>query len=84
MKVGIITIQKCNNYGADLQAFALQRKLQLMGYDAENIDYLFYKNPGFKKTRSAAKWVSAAESWLKRSILGKRFVRRWLMGIRRC
>ena len=54
MKVGIITIQKCNNYGADLQAFALQRKLQLMGYDAENIDYLFYKNPGFKKTRRSA------------------------------
>ena len=44
MKIGIITIQKCNNFGADLQAFALQKKLQLMGYDAENIDYVFYKN----------------------------------------
>ena len=45
MKVGVITIQKCDNFGADLQAYALQRKLQLMGYDAENIDYLFYKHP---------------------------------------
>ena len=53
MKIGIITIQKCNNYGADLQAFALQRKLQLMGYDAENIDYLFYKHPEYKKTRKS-------------------------------
>ncbi len=43
--IGIITIQKCNNYGADLQAYALGAKLRSMGYDAENIDYLFYKNP---------------------------------------
>ena len=53
MKIGIITIQKCNNFGADLQAFALQKKLQLMGYDAENIDYLFYKHPEHKKTRAS-------------------------------
>lgn len=44
-RVGVITIQKCGNYGADLQAFALQAKLRQMGYDAENIDYLFYKHP---------------------------------------
>lgn len=53
MKIGIITIQKCNNFGADLQAFALQKKLQLMGYDAENIDYLFYKHPRHQKTRAS-------------------------------
>lgn len=51
MKIGIITIQKCNNFGADLQAFALQKKLQLMGYEAENIDYVFYKNPRHLKGR---------------------------------
>ena len=44
-RIGIITIQKCDNFGADLQAYALGAKLRLMGYDAENIDYLFYKNP---------------------------------------
>lgn len=44
-RIGIITIQKCNNFGADLQAYALGAKLRSMGYDAENIDYLFYKNP---------------------------------------
>ena len=45
MRVGIITIQKCDNFGADLQAYALGAKLRSMGYDAENIDYLFYKHP---------------------------------------
>lgn len=44
-RIGIITIQKCNNFGADLQAYALGAKLRSMGYDAENIDYIFYKNP---------------------------------------
>lgn len=44
MKIGVITIQKCGNYGADLQAYALGAKLRLMGHDAENIDYLFYKH----------------------------------------
>lgn len=43
--VGIITILKVGNYGAELQAFALQRKLENLGYDAEIIDYTFYKNP---------------------------------------
>ena len=47
MKVGIITILKVDNYGADLQAFALQRKLELMGYDSCVIDYLYYKNREF-------------------------------------
>lgn len=52
-RIGIITIQKCDNYGADLQAFALQRVLLNEGYDAENIDYLFYKNQAFRSTRAS-------------------------------
>ena len=44
-RIGIITIQKCDNFGADLQAYALGAKLRSMGYAAENIDYLFYKHP---------------------------------------
>ena len=51
MKIGIITIQKCNNFGADLQAFALQKKLRLMGYDAENINYVYYKSSRHLKGR---------------------------------
>lgn len=53
-KIGIITILKVNNYGAELQAYATQRILQLMGYDAEIIDYLFYKNPRHKRTKASA------------------------------
>ena len=44
-KIGIITIVHVNNYGAELQAFALQHKLNELGHDAELINYLFYKNP---------------------------------------
>lgn len=53
-KIGIVTILKVNNYGAELQAYATQKILQLMGYDAEIIDYLFYKNPRHKRTRMSA------------------------------
>lgn len=49
--IGIITIVKVNNYGAELQALALQRKLCLMGFKAEIIDYLFYKNKGHKREK---------------------------------
>jgi len=52
-KVGIITILNVNNYGAELQAFALQQKLNEMGYDAEIINYVFYKNPGFKMEKGS-------------------------------
>jgi hypothetical protein len=45
VKIGIITIFKANNYGAELQAFALQNKLELMGHESELIDYPFYKHP---------------------------------------
>ncbi|WP_076453806.1 polysaccharide pyruvyl transferase family protein [Zobellia uliginosa] len=47
-KIGIITILNVNNYGAELQAFALHHKLKLMGFDNEIINYLYYKNPNYK------------------------------------
>lgn len=53
-KIGIVTILKVNNYGAELQAYATQKVLQLMGYDAEIIDYLFYKNSQHKRTKMSA------------------------------
>lgn len=36
-KIGIITFCNCMNYGAELQAFALQKKINLLGVDAEVI-----------------------------------------------
>lgn len=57
MKIGIITILKVNNYGAELQAYATQAFLKKIGHDAEIIDYLFYKNPQHIRTKlSAAKF----------------------------
>lgn len=50
MKIGIITILKVNNYGAELQAYALQMYLKKLGHEAEIIDYLFYKNKEHHKT----------------------------------
>ncbi|CAM4144376.1 polysaccharide pyruvyl transferase family protein [Zobellia nedashkovskayae] len=50
-KIGIITILNVNNYGAELQAFALHHKLKKMGYENEIINYLYYKNPEYKSER---------------------------------
>lgn len=50
MRIGIITILKVNNYGAELQAYATQAAIKKLGVDAEIIDYLFYKHPKHIKT----------------------------------
>ena len=45
MNIGIITILNVNNYGAELQCYALVRKMRKMGLNAEVINYLFGINP---------------------------------------
>ena len=42
MKIGILTFHRAHNYGAVLQAYALQEVLKNCGHDVEIIDY---KNP---------------------------------------
>lgn len=39
MKIGIVTFQRTDNYGAALQAFALQAFLSAQGHEVELIDY---------------------------------------------
>jgi len=39
MKVGVLTIHDCDNFGANLQASATIHLLKELGYDAELIDY---------------------------------------------
>lgn len=39
MNIGILTFHRADNYGALLQAYALQRKLSDKGYNVEIIDY---------------------------------------------
>lgn len=57
-KIGIITIHKVNNYGAELQAFALQEKLTHLGFTAEVIDYLYYKHQDFQYSKQARPFVA--------------------------
>ena len=52
-KVGLITIYMVFNYGAELQAYATQKVLKLMGYDAELINYPFYKNKRHISTKAS-------------------------------
>lgn len=40
MKIGIITMHKVLNFGSTLQAYALQRKIELLGFNSEIIDYV--------------------------------------------
>lgn len=47
MKIGILTFHYAHNYGAMLQAYGLSTKLNLLGYNAEIVDYrlpYIYKN----------------------------------------
>ena len=39
MTVGILTFCTTNNYGAELQAYALRKAIERMGYEAELVDY---------------------------------------------
>lgn len=56
-RIGIITIVKVNNYGAELQAFALEKKLQQLGYNTEIIDYLYYKNWRYKDSKISSSFI---------------------------
>lgn len=38
MKVGVITYHRSNNYGAQLQAYAIIRALEKLGHEAEILD----------------------------------------------
>ena len=62
MKIGIITFLKVNNYGAELQAFALYKFIEGMNHNVEIIDYLHYKHPDFKVTRKAQPFIKLSQT----------------------
>ncbi|SFR62173.1 polysaccharide pyruvyl transferase family protein [Maribacter stanieri] len=69
-RIGIITILNVNNYGAELQAFALHHKLKKMGYENEIINYLYYKNPEYKSENSSRPLIkTSAKNKLKDLVL---------------
>lgn len=64
--VGIITIHKINNYGSVLQAYALQKACEELGYKTQIIDYCFPN--GFhdhNKFATAADSQPSEPTWIK-------------------
>lgn len=69
-KIGIITVVRTNNFGAELQAFALQKKLRNLGHDAEVIDYLYYKHIDHKASEKSKSEISFSKiDVLKKKLL---------------
>ena len=68
MKIGIITMHRVQNFGSVLQAYALQQKIQSMGYDCEIIDYLFPRISKERKTLN--KLISSAVVFFRAMLLG--------------
>ena len=38
-KIGILSMQRINNYGSFLQAYAMKTMLEKMGHDVQFVDY---------------------------------------------
>lgn len=51
-KIGILTVHKNTNYGANLQAFALCSYIDSLGYDCETVDYVSSNDLKFIKLSS--------------------------------
>ena len=72
-KVGIITIQKPpENYGASLQAYALWRYVDNLGFDCEIIDLLRPWHPLYKLTSKDASYKKSIKQRLIRLLVGKK------------
>ncbi|MDE0836993.1 MAG: polysaccharide pyruvyl transferase family protein, partial [Akkermansiaceae bacterium] len=79
MRVGILTYHAAHNYGAVLQAYALQTELQCMGHEPSFIHYypdtLEAKNHYRRPIRSTQDLARAAAYKLFRGALNRRFER---------
>ena len=63
-KVGILTFHKAHNYGALLQAFALQETIKSLNYNVEIVDYC-------PKSFNGANTVFKSKIFKERSLAGK-------------
>ena len=58
MRVGILTFHDAHNYGAVLQAFALKKYIQKLGYEVKIINYHHKTIPdGFPRENNEKRWV---------------------------
>lgn len=56
MRISTLTFHKVNNFGAVLQAYALQTYITRLGYDSEIIDYIPIKVSKSSKETIAKKY----------------------------
>lgn len=57
MKVGILTFHDAHNYGAVLQAYALKKYIQKLGYEVKIINYHHETIPdGYPKEDNEKRW----------------------------
>jgi len=65
VKVGIITFQRADNYGAVLQCYALYKIIDELGYDVEVIDY---RNPNIERDYTGVpQWRINFIKWIFRA-----------------
>lgn len=80
MKIGTLTYHDTTNYGAVLQAYALQNKIQDLGYDCEIIDYKCdtitkrYEIIELRKSKSLKQFVKSLLSNTNKRKLKEKFV----------
>lgn len=63
--IGIITMHKVINSGSALQAFALQKKLEELGYYSEIIDYIFPNSAHVETDKLHKLFEEYAPQWLQ-------------------
>lgn len=84
MKIGILTFHRAHNYGAVLQAYALQETLKEMGHDVEIIDYNpFYLIDPYKPFLFKSDFTGNLKTKIKKIVLSLILLpirsKRWLV-----
>ncbi len=78
-KIGILTFHRAINYGAQLQAYALQRTVSDLGADCELVDYICpsleiaYKPFNIKKKKPLQSFAKSCIMWNRRIKKNKSF-----------
>lgn len=94
MKIGILTFHDAHNYGAVLQAFALKKYLQNIGYDAKIINYhhetipdgfLYLKEENYNRWEKFDKFIKElidfdAQTYINEEDLEKLDIDVWICG----
>ncbi len=82
MKIGIVTIHRSKNYGAELQAYAMQTFLQQQGFEAGVVDYWPQYRQETEKLLSKSQlkvlpWKQRIQLLIQAPLVYRRFHKRW-------